>query len=376
MKNGVLPDWRIRELIRERVILGIDEEYADKAKVVSTSSLDLRVAAEQHKLIGSFIPLAGQRIQDAIASPRIADKPANKKDFYLDCSQPYLMRLVESLKLPTTIHAGIFNKSGRARIGIALHGLTDGNSCYDLVPAGYEGKLYAEVTSTAFPLTIDGGETAIPQIRFYEGKPTPLIGSELEIALDKFPILCDDKGNPSYDDKERRRMIETGELTLTTDLSQGTLAYIANREKRVIELAKKGEYQPEHYFSEVMCKNGERILTIHPGEFVLIKSREHIRLPPEFAAEIVPYSVKLGDMKTSYANLINATHGWESDKPSYIIFEIKAIEKAITIQNGQPLVNFNLYRMLGKPEQKYTETRSIVDFGNLRSLLPGQFKKD
>lgn len=370
MRSGVLPDWRIKELIKAGCIPGADQ------RLVNTSSLDLRIGLEKSKLLGSFLPLPGQTIEDALHSRDIVDTSSKIKNFYLELLQPYAMKLVESLDLPGTISAKVFNKSGRARVGIAVKGLTDGTPHFDIVPHGYKGALYVEVSATSFPVVIRAGKTTIPQIRFYEGDPNPLAGSELELLLRSYPILTDDRGRPAYTAQERGEMIRTGKLTFTADLSQkGLLAYVANKDRRNFDLAKEGFYEPQDFFNEVRPVNGKRgILKILPGDFVLVKSRQHIRLPPAVAAEIDPYSVELGDMKTSYANLINTKHGWGSKEPSYIVSEIRAGEEPVIIQNDQQLAKISLYKMWDEPEGSYMDKKS-TNYSDLRSILPSQFKK-
>ncbi len=370
MERGVLPDWRMKELIADGVIVGADEN------LVNTSSLDLRVSPDKWKLVGSFLPLPGQSVQEALTSKHIVDIASRKPDFYIENGQPYLMKLMESLNLPKTISAKIFNKSGRARVGVELRTLTEWASHFDVVPGGYKGDLYAEISATAFPLVIDPG-IAMPQIRFYEGNPEPLMGSRLERLLDKHPILTDDKGKPAYTEQEREEMIRTGKLTFTADLSQeGLLAYIAKRDNRAFDLSKKGFYLPEDYFQKIVPEKGNgSMLTIHHDDFVLIKSKQHIRLPPSVCAEIDPYTSELGDMKASYANVINATHGWGSIEPSYIVFEIQARKIPRTIQDNQPCLKFSLYDMLGEPKGRYMEKKS-TNYGDLKSILPKEFKKD
>src|SRR3989344_5735051 len=373
MKSGVLPDWRIKELIKEGIIIGADPA------LVNTSSLDLRVGSKRWKLLGSFLPLPGQRVEDALASRSIVDDYSEKENFYVDYLQQYIMKLVEQLKLPDSISARVFNKSRRGRIGVSLRALTDGTPHFDVIRRGYEGDIYAEISSTAFPLVIYSGQTAIPQIRFYEGDIEPISGSQLELLLKSHPILTDNKGERTYTKTEQDEMIRTGKLAFTANISKsGLLAYVAGRDRRTLDLSKQGFYTPEEYYKEVRSTDGKNsILIIHPGDFALVRSKENIRLPPSVAAEIDEYSPTLGDMKSSYANLINSTHGFDPDgsnTPSCVVFEIRARDQPVIIQDCQKIAVFSLYPMLAEPEGRYMNVRS-TDFSDLRSILPSEFKK-
>mgnify|MGYP001449860910 CR=1 FL=1 len=372
-RGEVLPDFKIRELMEAGVILGADES------LINSSSLDLRLSGSRWKILGSFLPLENQRIEEVLRNSDIVDDVnTSEVDFYVEPSQPYLIKLIESLKLPRSVTARIHNKSGRGRIGISTRGLVDGVSRFDHVPAGYSGDLYAEICSTSFPIVIDKG-TAIPQIRFYNGEPQPLTGLDIDLLLRDTPILTDSEGNPSYGNEERDEAVRTGKFTFHADLSNELLVYKANRRKKTIVLSKKGEYNPNDFFEGVERKHsGDRSVIIHPGEFILVKSMEHIRLPPEIAAEIAEYSSDLGDLRSHYAGIINAGHGYDPKNPnvaSSIVFEVRARDLPIVLQHGQKIAKFEVYRMMDTPEQAYMGKRS-TDFGKLESFLPGVFNKD
>jgi len=373
-RGEVLPDWRIKELIQKEIILNADES------LINSSSLDLKLSVPRYKLLGSFLPLEGQNIEEVLKHLEIVDDINElKEEFYIEQSQPYLIKLVESLKLPSTITARIHNKSGRGRIGISTRGLVDKVSRFDHVPSNYHGDLYAEICATVFPIVIGSGETAIPQIRFYNGEPQPLTGLDIDLLLRDNPILTDSRGECSYTNKEREEILITGKFTFHIDLSNNPLIYKANKERRTIVLSKNERYDPNNFFSEERREKSSRSksIIIHPGEFVLVKSKEHIRLPPEIAAEISEYSPELGDLRSHYAGLINAGHGYDPKNPnvpSSIVFEVRARDLPIVLQDGQSLAKFEIYKMLDPPEESYMARRS-TDFSDLKSFLPGVFKK-
>jgi dCTP deaminase len=164
MAGGVLSDKQIKRLIEGGAILNAD------LNLINASSLDLRLGVKKWRLLGSVLPLFNQTVNDLIENSGVVDdKHFLASEFYIDKDQPYLFELNESLNLPPGVYARIFNKSGRGRIGTSVRGVVDKNSKFDDIPAGYKGKLYAEVCATVFPEVIVGGQTIMPQIRFYDG---------------------------------------------------------------------------------------------------------------------------------------------------------------------------------------------------------------
>ena len=169
----------------------------------------------------------------------------------------------------------------------------------------------------------------------------------------------------------------TGALTFTADLSKGLVAYKATRDNRVIDLGREKFYKPEDFFESVKRSRDEgKGKLIHPDDFLLIMSREKIRLPPTHAAEIAECDPTLGDWKIHYAGLINPGHGYKHRKMcgDHIVFEVRARDFPNFLQHGQPIAKFHVYEMSDVPEQKYAGIKS-TGFEDLASILPVQFKK-
>lgn len=373
MVGEVLSDKQIKRLIEGGAILNADPN------LINPSSLDLRLGVKKWRLLGSILPLPNQTVSDLIENSGVVDdKHFLTSQFYIDKDQPYLFELNESLNLPPSVYARIFNKSSRGRIGTSVRGIVDYNSKFDDIPQGYKGKLYSEVCATVFPEVIIGGQTTMPQIRFYNGPPQPLTGIDLQLLLRNEIILLNSDDTPIlFSDEQLNKIAMKGSLMFTADLSRDLLAYKARLDKKAINIEKNNYYDPEDFFEEINMKNGKKRIILHPGEFVLIHSKEKIRLPPNYAAEISDYSSKIGDMKAHYAGLINPGHGYDSNRicGDHITFEIRARDIPICIQDGQRLANFEIFKMSETPEIQYKKVQS-TGFDDLPSILPTQFKKE
>ena len=373
MTGKVLPDTFIKDLIKIGAIPGA------KVSNINPSSLDLILSHEKWKVMGSFLPLEGQTIRNALNSDTITDTINTKKEeFYMERSQPYVVRLVETLKLPKGITAKIFNKSGGARVGMSVKGLVDGVPRYDLIPEGYSGEIYAEVCATAIQSVFQPNKTAMLQIRFYEGDPKPILGAKLTLLLENHPILLNERGKRSYDDNQLEEILASGKMTFTADLSGKILAYLSRREGRTFSFSKRNYYDPDKFFKAKLSREGNKSIFIPPGDFAIIKSTENMRLPHTHAAEISPYSSHLGDIRSSYADLVNAGHGFDENNSNikgHIFFEVRSRDTPIIIQDGQPIAQFGIYEMLEEPKKRYMANRT-TNFDNLSSFLPEQFKRE
>jgi len=373
MAGEVLSDKEIKRLIEGGAIMNADMNS------VNPGSLDLRLGTNKWRLLGSVLPLPSQTVENMIKESGVVDDMnTSDVEFYIDRDQPYLFELVEQLNLPSCVSARVFNKSGRGRIGTSVRTIVDGVPRFDKVPLGYRGKVYAEVCATVFPEVILPNETAMPQIRFYNGEPAPLKGADLQMLLRNEPILVDVNNEPiRFSDKQLDEISRRGKLTFTADLSRELLVYKARLDKKAINLTKEGYYDPKEFFEEVRSVDGKGRIIIHPGEFVLIHSKEKIRLPPMYAAEIADYSSEIGDLKSHYAGLINPGHGYDPEKMcgDHIVFEVRARDIPICVQDGQEIAQFELFRMSDTPEIAYRKVQS-TSYDDLPSILPRQFKKN
>ncbi len=376
MSGEVLCDTEILELIKKGVLKNADPS------LVSSSGIDLRVGSNKTRLLGETPPLPGQTIEELLKNASIADDyNKKKKDFFVEEGHPYIFELVETINLPNSLTAKIFNKSGRARIGITAKGVFDCVPQYDKIPAGYKGRMYTVMNSTAFPVVVKPGKTTIPQIRFYHGTREPIKGWELEVLLKdkKNPILLNHFNRPiRFSDKEMEEICRTGKIPLTVDLSRELQAYMASEQKKTLDLRKQDLYIPYDFFKEVRSKEKSKVVYIHPGSFTLIMPHERLRIPPTLAAEVIEYSPELGDMKTSYANLINSGHGYKGKHNmtgDHIVGEARARDSPIVLQDRQLLAYIQLLHMSHVPKKSYESSKS-TNFDNLPDILPSIFKKN
>jgi dCTP deaminase len=370
MTGEVLADHQIKELLSAGVISNSGEA------LINPSSLDIRVGNLKWCLTGDFRPFEGEKIEEALKYVNVDYENSDKKKFRVETgNNPCLVRIVEELDLPKSLTGRVHNKSGNARIGLGIKGLVDGVDDYDIIPAGYKGPLYLQISPTVFPVTFQPNETAMAQIRFYEGNPEPLKGWELELLLRKHPILTDDKCNPAYTKTQRERIISSGEFTFTADLSQNSIYYRPHLRK-TLDLTKRDFYNPFEFFKEERASEGAaNVAHVPAGEFILLKSLQHIRVPPGYAAEIAPY---FGDVRVHLAGLVNAGHGHSPEgeplEDSYIVFEMQTDRQNRKIRHDQSIARFNIYKMSSEPENSYMKLRT-TNFGDLRSFMPKFFKK-
>jgi dCTP deaminase len=217
------------------------------------------------------------------------------------------------------------------------------------VPPGYKGKLYAEVVSRTFTVAIRAG-MRLSQLRFVQGNP---------VSGDKTIRDLDHEETLVYmsEDSPGKARVERG-LRVTVNLEAAeageVIAYRAKRYAPAIELDRI-DYYPTEEFWEVRHQNAAKNLILEPGDFYILASRERVRVPPEFAAEMVPFDPADGEFRIHYAGFFDPGFGYGSSdiKGTRAVLEVRAHEVPFLIEHGQFVGRLNYMPLLSRPDKIY-----------------------
>src|ERR1700679_1930699 len=244
--RGIVPSQDIRQMVQNRQIHAtpaIEEAH------IQPASLDLRLGDIAHRVRASFLPGPNQTVESRIKELRMTRVDLTSAAvFEKDCV--YIVPLLEEVNLPADIYGKANPKSTTGRLDIFTRLITDYGVEFDRVPAGYKGKLYAEVVSRTFTVAIRAG-MRLSQLRFVQGNPV--------------------SGDKTIRDLNQEAA-EPGEI----------IAFRAKRYAPAIELDRI-DYYPTEEFWEVRHQNPSKNLILEPGDFYILASRERVRVPPELA---------------------------------------------------------------------------------------------
>ncbi len=366
--TGILPSQDISNLIAQgniRATPGINPDH------VQPASLDLRLGDIAHRVRASFLPGPNATVADKIKELRMARVDLTGAPvFEKDCV--YIVPLVEELSLPPNISGRANPKSTTGRLDIFTRLITDYGTEFDSVPAGYKGKLYAEVVSRTFTVALRAG-MRLSQLRFVQGSPrsgdSTIKGLEQEEPL----VYMDDEETPG------RAQFQRG-LRITVNLEASEpgeiIAYRAKRYAPIIELDRVGFY-PSEEFWEVRHQNANKNLILEPGDFYILASRERVRVPPDFAAEMVPFDPSDGEFRIHYAGFFDPGFGYGSSeiKGTRAVLEVRAHEVPFLIEHGQLVGRLNYMHLLTRPEKIYG-TNIGSSYQHQALTLSKQFKRE
>jgi dCTP deaminase len=343
--RGILPMQEIRELIRSGRIIAapaIEEPH------IQPASLDLRLGSIAYRVRASFLPGPNSTIAAKIENLRMARVDlTGAAVLEKDCV--YLVPLVEELDLPANISGKANPKSTTGRLDIFTRLITDYGVEFDRVPAGYRGKLYAEVVSRTFTVRIRAG-MRLSQLRFVQGTPNTGDRAIRELDQEQTLVYMDE------DSPARARLDRGLRITLNLEASQPgeIIAYKARLGAPVVELDKINHY-PHDQFWEAHYESPEKTLILHPGDFYILASRERVRVPPDHAAEMVPFDPSDGEFRIHYAGFFDPGFGYGSSdiKGTRAVLEVRAHEVPFLMEHGQMVGRLNYIPLLSRPDKVY-----------------------
>ena len=316
---------------------------------IQPASIDLHLGDVAYRLRCSFLPDTGHTVEQRLEDFVMGEVDL-RKGGVLERNRPYLIPLVEELDLPADVRGKANPKSSTGRIDVFCRVLTDHSYRFDEVAAGYHGQLYLEVISSTFTVRVEPG-LALNQLRLATGRS--FVGdAELLTVHQKSGLLFEDD-RPVPDDGLAR----ADGLFLGLDLSgdpSGVVGYRAKRNSRLLDLSVVGGHDPEDYWEPVRRERGNQVV-LEPEEFYLLLSAQAVRVPPEYAGEMVAYDPTSGELRTHYAGFFDPGFGYdEAGMPgSRAALEVRAHDVPFMVQHGLRVCKIAFERLCEPAETLY-----------------------
>ncbi|HLI86079.1 MAG TPA: 2'-deoxycytidine 5'-triphosphate deaminase [Bryobacteraceae bacterium] len=312
---GILPSQRIRGLIEAGHITAcapISDEQ------IQPASIDLRLGPVAYRVRAGLLPGAStvERKLEQFGYQRVdLTRPA-----LLERGCVYIVPLIESLALPTQISARGNPKSTIGRLDVFTRLMADYGVEFDRIPGGYAGKLYVEIVPQSFGIVAREG-IRIYQARFVKGN-AGLADRMLEKLEQRIPLVF------GQDERPAEANIDNG-LRISLDLEGVTgseiVGYRARKNAPPVELDRVDYFDPAEFWDPlVKPKQGQMI--IDPGDFYLLLSKQKIRVPPQSAAELVPFDPQMGEFRVHYAGFFDPGFGYGAGdiNGTHAVLEVRA----------------------------------------------------
>jgi len=353
MSDGVLADHELRAAVREGWI-GAAPPITDEQ--FQPASLDLRLGTAAYQLRASFLPV-DETVQDRLGSDLaqsdlVIDRVALEPGATFQPGSVYLVPLLESLRLPPHVRGRSNPKSTTGRLDIFTRVITDRTPRFDEVRAGYAGPLYLEVSPQSFPVRVHAG-LSLNQLRLLSGQ-TAMSDPELARVYRASPLLHDDAGRPI----PIERAVFNDGLCMGLDLSgratDGIIGYRAHPNPPAVDLARIDHYDPTEFWEPIKRPARDSYI-LEANRFYILVSKERIRVPPEFAAEMVVYDAGAGEIRTHYAGFFDPGFGYGdgSIPGTKVVMEVRAREVPFMVYDGQTSFKVWFERLRSRPARVY-----------------------
>jgi dCTP deaminase len=334
--TGILPGHVLRRLIRaRREVLAVEEI---EERQIQPASVDLRLGATAYRVRASFLPGPNATVEEKLRTVVMHEIDLTQ-GAVLETDCVYIVPLLESVEFSWRV-SGIANpKSSSGRIDVFTRLITDRGGAFDRVETGYRGPLYAEISPRTFPVLVRKG-SRLNQLRVR-------------------------KGNPQFTDTQLKRLhaetaltsgdadIDNG-LALSIDLKGqgGIVGYKAKRHTGLIDVDRVGALDPRDYWDPI---EGRGTMVLDPDEFYILASRETVAIPPDFAAEMVPFNPLVGEFRVHYAGFFDPGFGYAPGKPpaARAVLEVRSREVPFILEHGQIIGRLVFERLTDPPPQTY-----------------------
>lgn len=376
--TGILPSQKIREMLDNGEIKGLFSPI--DAGQVQPASIDLRLGDYAYPVDTSFLPGNGVRVLEKMKQldHRFADfKVDLRNGAVLEKGRIYVVPLQEAIHLKSEVAAFANPKSSTGRLDILTRLIADGATVFDQVREGYKGELYIEVAPRSFSVVVKTG-TRLNQLRFRRTRgeePKPITSADWNQLLDEGQIV-------DFSDHERRtRSIKTGMLPFTVDLEGSRLdsaliGYRAMKHARRIDLEKL-DYDPLDFWEPIRFRKSSSLI-LDPDEFYILMTKEAIAVPPEYAAEMMPYDTRAGEFRVHYAGFFDPGFGWSAETSkaggSRGVLEVRSHEVPFLLEHGQTVGWLRYERMAARPNLLYGRD-SNASYQGQSLKLGKQFKQ-
>src|SRR6185369_16817609 len=215
---------------------------------------------------------------------------------------------------------------------------------FDRIEAGYHGPLYAEISPKTFPVLVREG-SRLSQIRFRHGHAD--MDAEELLALHETERLVDEE------DADVSEGVGLG-VDLSGFGADGLVGYRAKRHTGLIDVDRRASYEVGEFWEPIAARKDESLI-LDPGEFYILASKQAVQVPPDYAAEMVPFDPLVGEFRVHYAGFFDPGFGYAGagGQGSRAVLEVRSREVPFILEHGQIVGRLVYEKMLARPAAMY-----------------------
>ncbi len=346
--TGILPSHVLKRLLEQGREILAEEPFLPGQ--IQPASLDLRLGPVAYRVRASFLPGPAATVADKLKTVFMHEVDLSD-GAVLEAGCVYIVPLLERAEFSARISGGANPKSSTGRIDVFTRLITDYAPSFDRVAAGYHGPLYAEICPQTFPVLVRKG-SRLNQLRIRSGSPG-FTDTALRRLHEATPLVFVDGegGEPNID----------GGLALSIDLRGDAdagkrIGFRAKKHTGLIDVDRVGALDPADYWEPIEA-NPRGDMVLDPDEFYILVSREKVAIPPDHAAEMVPFNPLVGEFRVHYAGFFDPGFGYAAGQPPSArgVLEVRSREVPFILDHGQVIGRLVFERLTDPPPEGYGE---------------------
>jgi len=342
--TGILPSHVLARLLELGREVTASEPFAQGQ--IQPASIDLRLGPVAYRVRASFLPGPAATVEEKLRTVFMHEVDL-RDGAVLEAGCVYIVPLLERAEFSARISGGANPKSSTGRIDVFTRLITDYAPSFDRIEPGYRGPLYAEICPQTFPVLVRKG-SRLNQLRIRHGSPQ-FTDTQLRRLHELTPLV---DGEPDID----------AGLALSIDLKGSAdagrrIGFRAKKHTGLIDVDKVGVLDPADYWEPIEA-NSRGDMVLDPDEFYILVSRERVAIPPDHAAEMVPFNPLVGEFRVHYAGFFDPGFGYEAGKPPSArgVLEVRSREVPFILEHGQVIGRLVFERLTDPPPAGYGES--------------------
>ena len=340
--TGILPSQELEYQVKvSKEIVALEPIQSDQFQ---PASLDLRLGPVAYRVRASFLPGKNARVED-----RLGDLAMHKMDIsnggVLERGCVYIVPLLEGLSLKKRTSAMGNPKSSTGWLDIFTRLITDYGTEFDRVREQYKGPLYAEVSPRTFSALVRKG-SRLNQIRIRRGNPASS-DEDMKRLQQEHEIVA------SISPDEIRNGVPVS-VDVKGEGSGRLIGYKARSHAGLIDVDKVRHYEVLDYWEPVYAPRRGG-LVLDPADFYILASRESVKVPPTYAAEMIAYDTLVGEFRVHYAGFFDPGFGHPDagGEGARAVLEVRSYEVPFVIEDGQVVGRLAYERLTAQPTRLY-----------------------
>ena len=134
------------------------------------------------------------------------------------------------------------------------------------------------------------------------------------------------------------------------------VGYRAKRHTGLIDVERRAGYDLTEFWEPIASRKDQSLI-LDPDEFYILASREAVQVPPDYAAEMVPFDPLVGEFRVHYAGFFDPGFGYAGagGRGARAVLEVRSREVPFILEHGQIVGRLVYEKMLERPKSLYGE---------------------